>query len=161
PVRPGDLGYIVSGENMNRRHFLKGAAAVPAAAAQQYERRTQGLPRLTIKAAYPIVVSPGGRYQWVFVKVITSEPGLYGMGSASTVHQAHHVAAAMETHLAPFGVGRDVDRIDDIWYATTYRSYRRSDTILNNALSGLDMALWDIKGKRAGMSECDLLGGRV
>jgi mannonate dehydratase len=146
---------------MQRRHFLKGAAVVPAAAAQQYERRTRGLPRLTIKAAYPIVVSPGGRYQWVFVKVLTSEGGLYGLGSAGNHHQSLTVATAIEKHMAPFWVGRDVDRIDDIWYATTYRSYRRSDTILNNALSGLDMALWDIKGKRAGMPVCDLLGGRV
>jgi mannonate dehydratase len=146
---------------MHRRQFLQGMAAVPAAAAQQYERATRGLPRLTIKAAYPIVVSPAGRYQWVFVKVITSEPGLYGLGSASNHHQALTVAAAIEKHLAPFWLGRDVDRIDDIWYATTFRSYRRSDTVLNNALSGLDIALWDIKGKRAGMAVCDLLGGKV
>jgi mannonate dehydratase len=146
---------------MQRRHFLTGMGALPAAAAQQYERRTRGLPRLSIKAAYPIVVSPGGRYQWVFVKVLTSEPGLYGLGSASNHHQSLTVAAAIEKHMAPFWVGRDVDRIDDIWYATTYRSYRRSDTVLNNALSGLDMALWDIKGKRAGMAVYDLLGGKV
>jgi mannonate dehydratase len=146
---------------MKRRDFLKGLAAVPAAAAQQYERRTRGLPPLTIKQVYPIVTSPEGRYQWVFVKVVTSEPGLYGIGSASNVHQALTVAAAVEKHLAPFWTGRDVDRIDDIWYATTYRSYRRSDTVLNNALSGLDMALWDIKGKRAGMPVYELLGGKV
>ena len=140
---------------------MEGAAALPAVAAQQYQSRTRGLPRLTIKEVYPIVTSPGGRYQWVFVKVITSEPGLYGIGSASNVHQALTVATAIEKHLAPFWVGRDVDRIDDLWHATTYRSYRRSDTVLNNALSGLDMALWDIKGKRAGMSVFDLLGGKV
>ena len=146
---------------MKRRDFLKTLVATPAAAAQQYERRTRGLPPLTIKQVYPIVTSPEGRYQWVFVKVVTSEPGLYGIGSASNVHQALTVAAAIEKHLAPFWTGRDVDRIDDIWYATTYRSYRRSDTVLNNALSGLDMALWDIKGKRAGMPVYDLLGGKV
>jgi len=146
---------------MQRREFLEGVTAMPAAAAQQYQNRTRGLPRLTIKEVYPIVTSPGGRYQWVIVKVITSEPGLYGLGSASNVHQALTVATAIEKHLAPFWVGRDVDRIDDIWYATTYRSYRRSDTVLNNALCGLDMALWDIKGKRAGMPVYDLLGGKV
>ena len=150
---------------MERRGFLEGLAAAPAAAAQQtaqvYERRTRGLPRLTIKRVYPIATSAGGPYTWVLVKVETSEPGLYGIGSASNYHQAHTVAAAIEKHMAPFWEGRDIDRIDDIWYATTYRSYRRSDTILNNALSGLDMALWDIKGKRAGMPVYDLLGGKV
>jgi mannonate dehydratase len=147
---------------MHRRDFLEGVAALPsAAAAQQYQARTRGLPRLTIKDVYPIVTSPGGRYQWVFVKVITSEPGLYGIGSASNVHQALTVAASIEKHMAPFWIGKDVDRIDDIWHATQYRSYRRGDTILNNALSGLDMALWDIKGKRAGMPIYDLLGGKV
>lgn len=151
---------------MQRREFLAETAAAPAAlAAQQaqqtYERRTRGLPRLTIKQVYPILTSAGGRYQWVVVKVVTSEPGLYGIGSASNVHQAFTVAASIEKHMAPFWVGRDVDRIDDIWHATNYRNYRRSDTVLNNALSGLDMALWDIKGKRAGMPVYDLLGGKV
>lgn len=149
---------------MERRGFLEGSAAAPAAAAAQAaqtsSQSTRGMSKVTIRRVYPILTSAGGRYQWVIVKVETSEPGLYGIGSASNVHQAFTVATAIEKHLAPFWAGRDVDRIDDIWHATIYRSYRRHDTILNNALSGLDMALWDIKGKRAGMPVYALLGGR-
>ncbi len=140
------------------------AAAADQAADQAeatYAKCTAGLSKVTIRKVYPILTSAGGRYQWVIVKVLTSEPGLYGIGSASNVHQAFTVAAAIEKHLAPFWEGRDVDRIEDIWYATTYRNYRRSDTVLNNALSGLDMALWDIKGKRAGMPVYAMLGGKV
>ncbi|MCC6588086.1 MAG: hypothetical protein IT168_15440 [Bryobacterales bacterium] len=119
------------------------------------------MPRLTIKNVESITTAGGRGYTWVIVKVTTSEPGLYGIGSASNYHQAFTVAASIEKHMAPFWIGKDVDRIDDIWYATNYRNYRRGDTILNNALSGLDMALWDIKGKRAGMPVFDLLGGKV
>lgn len=157
---------------MKRRGFLEGFAAAQAAAAAQaqaaqaqtaqtYERKTRGLSRLTIKRVYPIMTAGGSRYTWVFVKVETNEPGLYGIGSASNHHQAFTVAASIEKHMAPFWEGRDIDRVDDIWFATNYRNYRRSDTVLNNALSGLDMALWDIKGKRAGMPVYDLLGGKV
>lgn len=147
---------------MKTAWILEGVALAPAAQVNaQTSAAARGMGKITIRRVYPILTSAGGRYQWVIVKVETSEPGLYGIGSASNVHQAFTVAAAIEQHLAPFWEGRDVDRIDDIWHATIYRNYRRGDTVLNNALSGLDMALWDIKGKRAGMPVYALLGGKV
>ncbi|HYM13858.1 MAG TPA: starvation-sensing protein RspA, partial [Bryobacterales bacterium] len=137
---------------MHRRNFCKTLLGLPsAAAAQQYAVRTRGLPPLTIKEVRAIPTGAGGRYSWVFLKITTSEPGLYGLGSASNVLQAPTVVTAIEKEFAPFWVGKNPGRIEDLWQATHVRSYWRNSTVLNNALSALDMALWDIKGKRAGM----------
>ncbi|MEZ5401590.1 MAG: enolase C-terminal domain-like protein [Bryobacteraceae bacterium] len=148
---------------MTRRTALSllSAPAIPAAAAQQSERATRGLPPLTIKDAKVIATSGGARYRWIFLKIITSEPGLYGIGSASNHYQTHAVIAALEKHLAPWLVGKDPNRIEDLWQSSHLRTYWRNGPVNNNVLSALDMALWDIKGKRAGMPVYDLLGGKA
>jgi len=149
---------------MRRRDVLKkGLLALPAFAfaSALYAQRTRGLPPLRIDDVRVIPCSPNGHYQWVFVKIVTNEPGLYGIGSASNVNNAFTVATAIEKHLGPFWLGKDPDRIEDLWQNTNTRSYWRNSTILNNALSALDVALWDIKGKRAGMPVYQLLGGKV
>ncbi len=151
---------------MNRRNFFHRAlaapiAAMPASAQQEYEKRTRGLAPLKITEVKVITTSGGRGYQWVFLKVLTSEPGLYGLGSASNVNMAWAVAAAIEKHFAPFWTGRDPDRIEDLWQSTNVRGYWRNSAIHNNALSALDVALWDIKGKRAGMPVYELLGGKA
>ncbi|MBV8709951.1 MAG: starvation-sensing protein RspA [Acidobacteriaceae bacterium] len=143
---------------MNRRHFAQTALLF---AAERYARAARGLPELKITEVRAIPTSAGANYSWVFLKILTSEPGLYGIGSASNINEAPAIVTAIKEQYTPFWIGKNPDRIEDLWQSTNVRTYWRNSTVQNNILSALDMALWDIKGKRAGMPVYELLGGKV
>ena len=106
-----------------------------------------------------IVTCPGRNY--VAVKILTDEPGLYGVGDATLNGRELSVASALQEHIAPLLIGRDPDRIEDTWQYLFRGTYWRGGPVLMTALAGIDMALWDIKGKRANLPLYSLLGGRT
>src|SRR6476619_4274785 len=114
---------------------------------------------ITIKDIEVILTQPQGQ-RLIIVKVITSEPGLYGLGCATFTHRYNAVVAAIEKHLKPFAIGRDVARIEEFYRMAMVNSYWRNGPVLNNAISGIDQALWDIRGKLANMPVYELLGGK-
>lgn len=133
-------------------------ASGPPARAQEAARR--GAPPVKITDIKTILTQPGGEHL-VIVKVLTSEPGLYGVGCATHGERPLAVAAAVDQHVKPLLIGKDCDRIEDIWQTSYVASYFRSGVTLNNALSGVDGALWDILGKRLGAPVYQLLGGKI
>jgi mannonate dehydratase len=151
---------------MNRRSFLTAAGAAAASlsarqlrAQEAAQRATRAMPSPRIKDVQVIATAPAGSRLTV-VKIVTDQDGLYGYGCATFTQRAEVVNISVEKYLRPFLLGKPTDRIDDLWQAMYNSSYWRNGPVLNNGISGVDQALWDIKGRQAGMPVYQLLGGK-
>ncbi len=114
--------------------------------------------KLKIRDIRAIAVQPG-RTPLVVVRIDTSEPGLYGLGCATFTQRFAAVTACIDRHLRPFLLGKDPAAVVDTWHTSMVNGYWRNGPVVNNAVGGVDMALWDIKAKAAGMPCYELWGG--
>ena len=112
------------------------------------------MPRIT--AARVIVTCPGRNF--VTLKIETDE-GVYGLGDATLNGRELSVASYLVDHVAPCLIGRDAHRIEDIWQYLYKGAYWRRGPVTMSAIAAVDTALWDIKGKIAGLPLYQLLGG--
>lgn len=112
---------------------------------------------MKIIAIKVFVCSPGRNF--VTVKIHT-DTGIYGIGDATLNGREMAVVTYLEEHVAPCLIGRDAHAIEDIWQYLYKGVYWRKGAVNLAAIAAIDMALWDIKGKAAGLPVYQLLGGK-
>ena len=112
---------------------------------------------MKIQNARVIVCSPGRNF--VTLKIETDE-GVFGVGDATLNGRELSVVSYLEDHVIPCLIGRDPRQIEDIWQYLYRGSYWRRGPITMRAIAAVDVALWDIKAKMAGMPLYQLLGGK-
>ena len=110
-----------------------------------------------IVAARVIVTSPGRNF--VTLRIETRS-GVWGLGAATLNGRELAVAAYLEQHVIPNLIGRDAGRIEDTWQFLYRGAYWRRGPVTMTAIAAVDVALWDILGKMAGLPLYRLLGGR-
>ena len=111
---------------------------------------------LPITEARVVVTCPGRNF--VTLKITTAD-GVYGLGDATLNGRELAVAAYLQDHVCPLLIGRDAHRIEDIWQYLYRGAYWRGGPVGMTAIAAVDVALWDIKAKAAGMPLYQLLGG--
>lgn len=112
---------------------------------------------MQIKKIETLITSPGPNY--LVVKIITND-GIIGYGDACLDGRTLAVKSVIDDYLSDWLQGYDVDRIEDIWQMVYRGTYWRGGPVILGALAGIDMALWDIKAKRANLPLYSLLGGK-
>ncbi|PHP20399.1 bifunctional D-altronate/D-mannonate dehydratase [Sphingobium sp. IP1] len=112
------------------------------------------MPKIT--GAKVIVTCPGRNF--VTLKIET-EDGVYGLGDATLNGRELSVASYLQDHVIPCLIGRDAHQIEDIWQYLYKGAYWRRGPVTMSAIAAVDTALWDIKGKIAGLPVYQLLGG--
>jgi len=151
-------------KSMNRRSLIAGVfagaglSAVERADAAAQQTAGSNAPiaakdNLKITKLETFLVKP----RWLFLKVYTNA-GIVGLGEPITEGRALTCAEAVK-EIEPYLIGKDPRRVAHHWQAIYKHAFYRGGPILTSALSGIDQALWDIKGKALGVPVYELLGG--
>jgi len=164
---------------MRRRHFLAGLTAIPAAAggdadcgcagmAQAAVSRPLGAAafdkvgtkaRITNVKVFGVSLTPDSDRPYVFVKIETDQ-GVVGWGEATLEGKAAATIACVND-FREFLIGGDPMQVEHHWQSMYVHSFYRAGPVMGSAISGIDQALWDIRGKMLGMPVYKLLGGPV
>lgn len=139
---------------MNRREALAATAGgLTAAHAAADDPPVKPRAKLTVTKLETFLVQP----RWLFLKIHT-DAGIVGLGEPVVEGRAETVATAVK-EVEPYLVGKDPRQVAHHWQAIYRHAFYRGGPVLTSALSGIDMALWDIKGKALGVPVYELLGG--
>src|ERR1043166_1872274 len=145
---------------MNRREVIAAGAAAAAAAGLAAEAAGQEKDA-PVKARDPLKVTKLETFlvqpRWLFLKVHTNA-GIVGLGEPVVEGRALTVHTAIK-EIEPYLIGKDPRQVAHHWQAIYRHAFYRGGPVLTSALSGIDMALWDIKGKALGVPVYELLGG--
>src|SRR5216110_2983235 len=142
--------------NPSRRSVIAGAFAAAEATAQQRVGKDAPISpkdNLKVTKLEMTLVKP----RWLFLKVHTNA-GIVGYGEPITEGRALTCREAVK-EIEPYLIGKDPRRVAHHWQAIYRHAFYRGGPILTSALSGIDQALWDIKGKAFGVPVYELLGG--
>lgn len=141
---------------MGRAASLAGCGCAPLAAAAAPET---GRLKVTGLKVFGVTIEKGSDRPYVFVKLETGA-GVVGWGEATLEGKAGAAMAAVED-LREFVVGQDPMKVEHHWQSMYIHAFYRAGPILGSAISGIDQALWDIRGKVLGLPVYRLLGGPI
>ncbi|MBM3766348.1 MAG: galactonate dehydratase [Acidobacteria bacterium] len=158
-VRRNFLGWLGGGAGLANAADSCGCLFQPKAAlgAELFTRVGSNI-KITNVKVFGVSLTPDSDRPYVFVKIETNQPGLHGWGEGTLEGKAAAVIHCVND-FKEFLIGSDPMQVEHHWQSMYVHSFYRAGPVIGSAISGIDQALWDIRGKALGMPVYKLLGG--